>query len=168
MAKGNIKVEIFEDRLEITSPGGLPPGISEEEYLDGRLSVMRNRVIADIFLRLQMIEKLATGIRRIKEYYTGAVYQPQFDVKQNSIRVVLPKRIPEDERKRKNGGFHAATEDEKRILDFISKNGEITRQLAEQELKKGKTQTAKVIKGLLSQNYIFLLGKGKNTRYLLQ
>lgn len=166
MAKGDIKVELFEDRLEITSPGGLPPGISEEEYMDGRLSIMRNRVIADIFLRLRIIEKLATGIRRIKEYYAGAVYQPKFDVKQNSIRVVLPKKIPEGEVNKKGRDFQDVTRDEKKILDFMSKNGEITRQLAEQELKKGKTQTAKIIKGLLDKNYIVIIGKGKNTRYL--
>jgi ATP-dependent DNA helicase RecG len=167
MAKGDIKIEFFADRVEITSPGGLPPGISEEEYMDGRLSVMRNRVIADIFLRIQIIEKLATGIRRIKEYYAGATPPPQFDVKQNSIRVILPQKVPPAE-SHDTKPFHDISEDEKAILDFISVHGEITRLLAERELKKGKTHTAKIIKGLLAKGHILLVGKGKNTRYLLR
>ncbi len=168
MSKGDVKVEYFEDRLEITSPGGLPSGISEEEYMDGRLSVMRNRVIADIFLRLKIIEKLATGIRRIKEYYSGSTEQPKFDVKLNSIRVILPKKVLKNEREERNRDFKELTQEEKIIMNYIINHGEITRQIAEKELTRGKTQTSKILRGLIEKNYIFWVGKGKNIRYLLQ
>lgn len=61
------RVEFYSDRIEIVSPGGLPLGMLKEEYIDGKLSKPRNRKLADTFLRLKIIEKLATGIRRIKE-----------------------------------------------------------------------------------------------------
>ena len=91
MLESDIRVEIFDDRAEILSPGGLPIGITEEEYLDGRVSIPRNKILADIFLRLGIIERLATGIRRIRGYYRNSGVNPEFSIAQNSIKVVLPK-----------------------------------------------------------------------------
>jgi ATP-dependent DNA helicase RecG len=36
---------MFQDRIEISSPGGLPSGIGEEEYLNGRVSKLRNPIL---------------------------------------------------------------------------------------------------------------------------
>lgn len=52
-----IQISMYEDRIEINSPGGLPEGISEDEYLYGNISVMRNPIIAGVFFRLNIIEK---------------------------------------------------------------------------------------------------------------
>ena len=64
-----IRVSMFDDRLEIVSPGGLPSGITEEEYLSGKLSVLRNRNLANVFYRLGFVEMFGTGITRIKQLY---------------------------------------------------------------------------------------------------
>lgn len=45
---------MFDDRIEIISPGGLPSGITEKEYLSGKISVLRNRNLAN-FLFLEKI-----------------------------------------------------------------------------------------------------------------
>ena len=37
----HIRVSMFDDRIEVVSPGGLPSGITAEEYLSGKLSVLR-------------------------------------------------------------------------------------------------------------------------------
>ena len=50
--RANIKVGMFADRIEITSPGGLPAGITEELYLAGGPSVARNPILANVFFRL--------------------------------------------------------------------------------------------------------------------
>lgn len=168
MAPGDIKIEIFEDRVEIISPGGLPAGISEEEYVEGRLSVMRNRIIADIFLRLGIIEKLATGIRRIKEHYIGYLHQPEFSVKENSIKVVLPKATNEKIGEVPDVEYNVLRNDERKIIDYIKQHGEITRKIAEGLLKKGKTQTYNTLKSLLERRYIVSFSRGKNTRYFLK
>lgn len=39
--ESQIKVSMFDDRIEIISPGGLPSGITEDEYLSGKLSVLK-------------------------------------------------------------------------------------------------------------------------------
>ncbi|MCF0111810.1 MAG: putative DNA binding domain-containing protein, partial [Erysipelotrichaceae bacterium] len=68
--KSHINVSMFPDRIEVTSPGGLPKGISEEEYLRGGISIPRNYIIGNVFLRLKMIERFGTGIRRINDLYS--------------------------------------------------------------------------------------------------
>ena len=50
-----IRISMFDDRIEIISPGGLPSGITEEEYLAGKLSVLRNRNLANVFYRLGFV-----------------------------------------------------------------------------------------------------------------
>ncbi|HXK50839.1 MAG TPA: ATP-binding protein, partial [Clostridiales bacterium] len=66
----NIMVEIFDDRIDITSPGGLVPGLTEKEF--GTKSVLRNPNIAALFHRIEYIEQMGTGINRmqgqVKEY----------------------------------------------------------------------------------------------------
>ncbi len=47
----HIRVSMFDDRIEVVSPGGLPAGITAEEYLSGKLSILRNRNLANVFLQ---------------------------------------------------------------------------------------------------------------------
>jgi|SRR6185369_12175087 len=61
----NVFVEIAEDRIEISNPGGLPPGLRASEL--GTRSVRRNPLIADLLHRISFIEKAGTGIRRMRE-----------------------------------------------------------------------------------------------------
>ncbi len=53
--KACINVAMFEDRIEITSPGGLPQGLDESEYLKGGVSILRNRILGSVFYRLHLI-----------------------------------------------------------------------------------------------------------------
>lgn len=64
----------------ISSPGGLPAGISEEEYLNGQISILRNPIIGNVFFRLKYIEKFGTGIMRINHAYRNALIKPSYSV----------------------------------------------------------------------------------------
>lgn len=66
MMGSDIKVAVFESRIEITSPGGLPKSISVEEIYAGR-SEIRNRVLSNVFLKLGLIEQWGSGIPRMRE-----------------------------------------------------------------------------------------------------
>ena len=61
----NVMIEIFEDRLEISNPGGLPSGLTAKSF--GTRSVARNPVIAALLHRAGYIEKIGTGIKRIEK-----------------------------------------------------------------------------------------------------
>ncbi|MGE4507075.1 MAG: RNA-binding domain-containing protein [Eubacteriaceae bacterium] len=163
------RVEIFNDRIEIMSPGGLPIGISESEYLSGRISVLRNRIVGDIFYRLQIVEKLATGIRRIKEYYQPYPEEPEFYIEENSITVVLPKINQNKERvaSDKNNLPAELSENEIRILSLLAENESMTRQQIEEALNLKKTQTNELIKGLKRSRKLIQVGSGRSTAYKL-
>ncbi|WP_217909506.1 DUF977 family protein [Desulfosediminicola flagellatus] len=66
----NVMVEVFDDRVEIYNPGGLPKGLQEKDF--GRRSVCRNPNIASLLLRCNFIEKMGSGIERIHSALTEA------------------------------------------------------------------------------------------------
>lgn len=65
MEGANVFVEIYTDRIEISSPGGLPKGMKLSDL--GHKSVRRNALIADLLHRIDFIEKAGTGIKRIRD-----------------------------------------------------------------------------------------------------
>jgi ATP-dependent DNA helicase RecG len=60
----SVMVEIFDNRIDITNPGGLPKGLTKENF--GTISVARNGVIANLLHRARYIEKMGTGIPRMR------------------------------------------------------------------------------------------------------
>lgn len=64
----DIQIKIFEDALQIWSPGTLPYGMTVENLLDPEhASKPRNKLIAQVFYDLGLIERYGSGIRRILE-----------------------------------------------------------------------------------------------------
>lgn len=154
-----IQIAMFEDRIEINSPGGLPKGISREEYLYGNISVLRNPIIAGVFYRLDIIEKFGTGIARINEEYNHSISKPGFAVSENNIRIVLP--VTEI-------GKLGLSEDESHIYGLLKEETELSR--AEIDFKSGfeKSKTLRIINSLADKNIIQKLGKGVATTYKLK
>ena len=60
----NVLVEIFDNRIEITNPGGLVKGLTPENF--GKISMLRNPGLANLLQRIDYIEKMGTGIERIR------------------------------------------------------------------------------------------------------
>ncbi len=66
-------VEIYSNRLTITSYGGLVPGLSKEEFFNGR-SMIRNREIMRIYKDLDLVEQLGSGMNRILQKYPHDIF----------------------------------------------------------------------------------------------
>ena len=152
-----IRVSMFDDRIDIVSPGGLPSGITEEEYLFGKLSVLRNRNLANVFYRLGFVEIFGTGITRIKQLYAEALIKPDFEVSENAIKIVLP--IFE-----KNADL---TEDEIVVYKLLSKT--MLKPISEVApyVPFGKSKTTKLLKEMCQKGVITVEGKGKGTKYII-
>ena len=73
-----VQVAIYDDRLEVTSPGGLYNGLTFEDMMHGH-SKLRNRAIANVFSQMGLVESWGTGIKKIidsaKEY---GLREPEF------------------------------------------------------------------------------------------
>ena len=81
---------MYNDKIEISSPGGLPKGVSEEVYKNGGISIPRNPIIASIFFQLHLIERFGTGIRRINEAYRENEKKPIYTIFNDMIQITLP------------------------------------------------------------------------------
>lgn len=68
------KFELFNNRIEITSAGGLPEGLNEDEFFDG-YSVPRNKELIRIFKDLKLVEQLGSGVPRILKHYNKEAFK---------------------------------------------------------------------------------------------
>lgn len=86
-----IHVDMYEDRLEITSPGGMMDGSFIQDLDISKISSMRrNRIISDIFNRLHFMERRGSGLIRILESYKESRKKPIFTSTSSFFKVILP------------------------------------------------------------------------------
>jgi len=157
---GSVQVAMYEDRVEIISPGGLPEGMSEATYLYSQISIPRNTVIADVFHRLHIIEKFGTGIDRIRDEYIGFISQPQFEITSDFIRVVLPVIDYNSEPQELSLG--------ESILVLLSEKGTVSRADIEERTGFKRTRVLQELKQLLDAEMIETTGNNRGTQYRLK
>ena len=156
--ESQIRVLMFDDRIEVISPGGLPSGITEDEYLSGKISVLRNRNLANVFYRLGFVEIFGTGITRIKQLYESALRKPDFEVSENTIRIMLPVF----------GENMNLTEDEKQVYALLSTT--ILKSISEiaPYTPFGKSKTTQLLKEMSQKGVVEVKGKGRGTKYIIK
>lgn len=88
-----IHVDMYDDRLEITSPGGMIDGSLIQNLKIGSIpSMRRNIIIADIFSRLHYMDRRGSGLSRIIESYNDLTKKPEFNSDSLSFSVVFPNK----------------------------------------------------------------------------
>lgn len=154
----SIKISMYPDKIEISSPGGLPAGLSEDEYLNGQISLLRNPIIGNVFFRLKYIEKFGTGIMHINYAYKNILVKPEYRIFSNSIRIILPV-IKSD---------YKLNEAEKRLINILTDSGSMTRNEVEKADEMEKSKTIRILNGLIDKNIIQKKGMGRATKYELK
>ncbi len=88
-----IHIDMFDNRLEITSPGGMIDGSFVQNLDITKIpSMRRNRVISDIFSRLHFMDRRGSGLTRIVESYNDYDIKPKFNSDTSSFTVVFPNK----------------------------------------------------------------------------
>lgn len=88
-----VHVDMYDDRMEISSPGGMISGSRIQDLDLKRVpSMRRNEIISDIFGRLHYMERRGSGIRRILNSYIDYTEQPEFYSDEYFFIVTLPNR----------------------------------------------------------------------------
>lgn len=150
----NIRVSMHLDRIEVTSPGGLPQGLSEEEYLNGQISTLRNPIVGNVLFRLGLIERFGTGVLRIKESYRDSVSKPQFKIYEKSITVTLPLLDAEHD-----------LDKEEKVIVRILRNRQLSMSAIVTESGYGRSKAQRILKQLATKGRITITGNGRGTKY---
>ncbi len=151
----NIRISMFEDRIEVSSPGGLPSGISEEEYLNGSISMLRNPVLGNVFFRLHYIEMFGTGIKRIVDAYKNCQIKPCFEIKDNSITVILPTLTATAD----------VTSNGNKVLDLLGGGIRYSSSEIAEKLGWSKDKAVRELNVLVEAGYVTKYGTGRGTKY---
>lgn len=92
LIRGMIQISLFDDRLEISSPGSLYGGLTKKQMLNG-VSRLRNPLLAAAFRRMNIIEQWGTGVQRIFAVCREAgVKPPTYNLSGDSLCVSFPRK----------------------------------------------------------------------------
>ncbi|MDI9497960.1 MAG: ATP-binding protein, partial [Bacillota bacterium] len=136
---------------------GLPRGLSEEEYINGQISILRNEKIGSLFNRLGLIERFGTGIKRIRHLYKGKARKPIFQVYPNSITVRLPVLIDE---------IQGLSENASVVLQVMPNKEELSRLEIEKLTGFDKNKSIRALNQLMEENLVKKVGYGRGTKYI--
>lgn len=156
-------ISVYDDRIEFTSIGGLPAGVSLDDIMLG-LSVCRNPKLANVFYRLELIEAYGTGMKKIMGAYENSNKKPVIETTDNAFKIILP-NLNEDA-----GSLpvaDAGSEAERQVLEFIKKNGFISRKETESAVNLKQTAAGRLLSKMIQKKLIVQIGQGKNTKYRL-
>lgn len=185
---GSTLINLYDDRLEFVSLGGIVPGISMQAIYMG-VSQPRNINLAAIFYRMELIESYGTGISKIQESYFYEKLQPKFETATGVFRVILPNRNEEISEVYERIRYHndsynhnisytqggivsdvvrtVPMENKDKILKYAQTVTVFTRKDIEELLKLKTTSVFNLLKELCDEGVIRPVGKGKNSHYEL-
>lgn len=180
-----VHVDIYDDRLEIYSPGGMYDGtfIQDINPLDVSSS-RRNPIIADVFARMDLMERRGSGLRKIIEAYEAEEnykeeLKPEFKSTESSFITIL-KNLNYDTQNvtqnvTQNDGQSVGQNDgqsvgqklrpddrRKQIVKIIEKNPKITAYDLSKEFKVSERTIERDLKILTDEKTIGYIGSAKN------
>lgn len=88
-----VHIDMYDDRLEIVSPGGMIDGTQIQNLEIGKVpSMRRNTIISDVFSRLHYMDRRGSGLSRIMESYNDFMEKPRFLSDESSFTVIFPNK----------------------------------------------------------------------------
>jgi len=161
----NVMVEIFDDRVDITSPGGLVKGLKPEEF--GTKSMLRNPNIANILQRIKYIEKMGTGINRMQNFMKSSGMKPiKFEFSGFVTAVFNRAAAVSDVDGGINGGINRGINGGiNTVLEYIKNNAGFRLPLISKSLEIPEKTVEKKLKALKKEGKIEYRGSKKTGGY---
>ena len=160
---GSTLVNIYEDRIEFISLGGIISGLSLDSIMLG-VSQSRNEKLANVFYRLHLIEAYGTGIKKIFTNYEKYNMKPIIRAEVGAFQVVLPNiHYKKIEEKLLGDGFFNKNIEKNTIkikplymdiLSFITNKNGATRKEIEEYINLSQTRVITLLKEMLELNLI--------------
>ena len=165
-----VMVEIFDDRVEVTNPGGVPKGVTKENF--GTVSVTRNPVIASLLHRADYIERMGTGIGRMTaEMEKMGLEKPVFQMDNHFFKVIFKRSQLDNSDKIAIGSDRLAIENSDRnlaILKYLNDNGTGKNADFVTLLGLGHQRVRQILQDMVKNNLIEKHGDKRHTYYTIK
>ena len=169
-----IHIDIYDDRIEIYSPGGMFDGsFIQEQNIIEISSLRRNPIIADLFNRIHLMERRGSGLKKIISSYQNAINYTQekeveFKSTQKDFKVIL-KNLNYKVAIKSGDKVAIKNQDEQleKILEYIKKYNNCKTSDIENLLSVKSSRARKLLSILVSEKKIQALGQNKNRYYVL-
>jgi predicted HTH transcriptional regulator len=153
---GAIKISLYDDRLEIFSPGNFP-GLVDINSLGDGTTYLRNPTLAQAFKKLNLIEKLGSGVRLIFESCLSAGLKKHIYNEDGDFVKLTFKFAPAT-------NFNNLDQDE--ILNLFKFQSEITIKDIVQNLEVSRNTATRKINKLIQQGKALRIGKGPGVKFI--
>lgn len=170
------KVDMFDDRLLIYSPGGMPDGTQiQGRDIDDIPSTRRNPILADIFARLGYMERQGSGLSKIRTAYENAAnYQPGLEPTFQSNRVEFTVKLPNLNFKASSNEAlneainEALTDNQKMLLDMLRNDPTITQKEIIERVSLSRSTVQRMIKELSELGRLEIIGSKKTGSWIVK
>jgi len=152
-------VEVFSDRITVTSAGGLVSGLSRKDFFNCR-SMTRNRILMRVFRDVELVESLGSGMTRILRAYNRSI----FDLTPSFLVVTFPLELLEDDMKGVtiNEPINEPVKTlEEELLAVIRRKPTMSKEEFAHEIGKSRTTVTRIIQSLFEQGKIKRVGSRK-------
>lgn len=174
----DIQVALYDNRLEITSPGMLLSGVNVKRMKEG-YSKLRNRAIASVFAYVNIIEKWGSGIPRImNEIREYGLQEPEFIIFENDFRVNIYRKnynttqstqgSTQDISKKEKLDVKNLTETDKTIINTIINNPEMSQKQIANNLNWTVNKVKYYMKKFKQKNILRYEGTSQNGKWEIQ
>lgn len=168
---GNIQVALFDDRLEVTSPGMLLNGVSIKKMKEG-YSKPRNRAIASAFSYMKIIEKWGSGIPRIlRECSEYGLPEPEFIDFDGDFRVNMYRQLLEKDWSHTDDAKHdtndTISKNDTKILNLIRENPSITQAELKEKLQVSIVTVKRLMADLQKRGLIERQGSSRKGKWII-
>ena len=174
----DIQVALYDNRLEITSPGMLLSGVNVKRMKEG-YSKLRNRAIASVFAYVNIIEKWGSGIPRImNEIRKYGLQEPEFIAFENDFRVNIYRKSynttqstqgsTQNISKKEKLDVKNLTETDKIIINTIINNPEMSQKQIADNLNWTVNKVKYYMKKFKQKNILKYEGTSQNGKWEIQ
>ncbi len=166
LSTAHIQVRLYDNRLEIWNPGGLPAPLTPADLLRDHDSIPRNPKIAAAFFVAGLIEQWGTGTIRMAAALREAGHtEPEFDAgTAGRFRVIL-REGPTIKARLQEMGLNNR---QLQLIAYVREHGKITNRAYRELTGLSDEAARKEIAGLLDLGILEQVGKGRSTAYVLK
>ena len=153
--------EVFSDRIEITSYGGLIPGQSKEDFFSCS-SMPRNRELMRVFKDLGLVEQLGSGMSRILQSYDRSI----FEISDHFIKAIFPFSLSANDEIVANGDNNGDISgdnqsDRDKVLLLLKEEPDITAKKMSEQTGLSTRKISRIIRELRESEMIIRIGSSR-------